>query len=83
MMALPVSESRPTVYRPSQRPSLRFRMFPSLFARRFGMVRSLSHLKVGTHSALLKESHTAAHRAKQGAFRMGALLLPSVRFACC
>ena len=28
--------------------------------------RSLSHLKVDTHSALLKESHTAAHRAKQG-----------------
>ncbi len=42
--------------------------------------RSLSHLKVGTHSALLKESHTAAHTAKQGAFRMGALLLPSERF---
>ena len=42
--------------------------------------RSLSHLKVGTHSALLKESHTAAHAAKHGAFRMGALLLPSVRF---
>ena len=26
------------MYRPSQRPSLRFRMFPSPFARRFGMV---------------------------------------------
>ena len=38
MMALPVSGSRPTVYRPSQRPSLRFRMFPSPFARRFCMV---------------------------------------------
>ena len=38
MMALPVSGSWPTVYRPSQRPSLRFRMFPSPFARRFGMV---------------------------------------------
>ena len=33
-----------------------------------------------THSALLKESHTAAHAAKQGLFRMGALLLPSERF---
>ena len=32
-----------------------------------------------THSALLKESHTAAHTAKHGAFRMGALLLPSER----
>ena len=38
MMALPVSGPRPTVYRPSQRPSLRFRMLPSPFARRFGMV---------------------------------------------
>ena len=38
MMAFPVSESRPTVYRPSQRPSFRFRMFPSPFARLFGMV---------------------------------------------
>ena len=38
MMALPVSVSRPPVYRPSQRPSLRFRMLPSPFARRFGMV---------------------------------------------
>ena len=41
--------------------------------------RSLSRTKAGTHSALLKGSHTAAHRAKQGAFRMGALLLPSER----
>ena len=38
MMAFPVSESRPTVYRPSQRPSFRLRMFPSPFARLFGMV---------------------------------------------
>ena len=30
--------------------------------------RSLSGVKVGTHSALLKESHTAAHTAKHGAF---------------
>ena len=42
-------------------------------------LRLLSRAKVGTHSALLKGSHTAAHRAKQGAFRMGALLLPSER----
>ena len=33
-----------------------------------------------THSAPLKKSHTRAHTAKQGAFRMGALLLPSDRF---
>ena len=33
--------------------------------------RSLSHLKVDTHSTLLKESHTTAHTAKHRAFRMG------------
>ena len=43
--------------------------------------RSLSQAKVGTHSALLKESHTRAHTAKQGAFRMGVVSLPSDRFA--
>ena len=35
--------------------------------------RSLSQAKVSTHSASLKESHTAAHTPKQGAFRMGAI----------
>ena len=34
-----------------------------------------------THSALLKESHTAAHAAKQGAFRAGVLSLLSARTA--
>ena len=34
---------------------------------------------MGTHSAFGEESHTAAHTAKHGAFRMGALLLPSER----
>ena len=43
--------------------------------------RLLSIPKAGTHSALLKGSHTTAHTAKQGAFRMGALLLPSERSA--
>ena len=43
--------------------------------------RLLSLLKSSTHSASLKESHTRAYTAKQGAFRMGALLLPSERFA--
>ena len=43
--------------------------------------RSLSQVKVGTHSALGERSHTAAHTAKHGAFRMGALLLPSERSA--
>ena len=41
--------------------------------------RSLSRVKAGTHSPLLKGSHTTAHTAKHGAFRMGALLLPSER----
>ena len=43
--------------------------------------RSLSHSKAGTHLPLPTGSHTAAHRAKQGAFWMGALSLPSERFA--
>ena len=33
--------------------------------------RSLSRMKAGTHSALLKGSHTAAYTLKQGTFRMG------------
>ena len=41
--------------------------------------RSLSRVKVGTHSALGERLHTTAHTAKHGAFRMGALLLPSER----
>ena len=39
--------------------------------------RSLSFTKAGTHSPLLKGSHTAAHTPKEGLFRMGALSLPS------
>ena len=38
--------------------------------------RSLSRAKAGTHSALLKGSHTAAHTAKQGAFRTVCYLYP-------
>ena len=34
-----------------------------------------------THSALLKGSHTRAHTAKQGAFQLGVLSLPSDRSA--
>ena len=34
----------------------------------------------GTHSALLKGSHTAVYTPKQGAFRMGVVSLPSERF---
>ena len=39
--------------------------------------RSLSFTKAGIHSPLPIRSHTAAHTAKHGVFRMGALLLPS------
>ena len=42
---------------------------------------SLSRAKAGTHSASLKESHTAARTPKQGAFRTGPLSLPSIRAA--
>ena len=44
-----------------------------------------SHLlpltKVGTHSALLKGSHTAAHTAKHGVFWVRVVSLPSARSA--
>ena len=43
--------------------------------------RSLSRVKAGTHSPLLKGSHTRAHTAKQGTFRTGALSLPSTQTA--
>ena len=43
--------------------------------------RSLSQAKAGTHSPFEERSHTRAYTAKQGAFRMGTLLLPSERFA--
>ena len=43
--------------------------------------RSLSRVKVGTHSALGERSHTAAYTPKQGAFRMGVVSLPSDRSA--
>ena len=42
---------------------------------------SLSRAKAGTHSASLKESHTAARTPKQGAFRTGVVSLPSERSA--
>ena len=43
--------------------------------------RLLSRAKVGTHSAFGERSHTAAYTAKHGVFCMGALSLPSERFA--
>ena len=42
---------------------------------------SLSFTKAGTHSPLLKGSHTAAYTPKQGAFRMGVVSLLSERSA--
>ena len=43
--------------------------------------RSLSRVKAGTHSPLLKGSHTTAHTAKQVAFWVGVVSLPSERSA--
>ena len=43
--------------------------------------RSLSRVKVGTHSAFGEGSHTRAYTAKQGLFRMGVVSLPSIRAA--
>ena len=43
--------------------------------------RSLSQVKAGTHSALGERSHTTAHTAKQGLFRMGVVSLLSERSA--
>ena len=45
--------------------------------------RSLSRVKAGTHSPLLKGSHTTARTPKQRAIQMGALLLPSDCFTRC
>ena len=51
--------------------SYRHNAVPNRFSSRFSTSRangprSLSRVKVGTHSTLLKESHTTAHTAKQG-----------------
>ena len=43
--------------------------------------RSFQKAAAGTHSPSPTGSHTAAHTAKHGAFWMGALSLPSERFA--
>ena len=68
------------------RQSCRRNAVPNRFSSRFSTSRTngprlLSRVKVGTHSALLKGSHTRAYTAKQGRFRWGALLLPSARSA--
>ena len=43
--------------------------------------RSLSRVKAGTHSAFGEKSHTRAHTAKQVAFWVGVVSLPSERSA--
>ena len=54
---------------------------PNRFSSRFSTSltngpHSLSFTKAGTHSPLLKGSHTADHRAKQGLFQMGRYYYP-------
>ena len=66
--------------------SCRHNVVPNRFSSRFSTSftngpRSLSRVKVGTHSAFGERSHTAAHTAKQGAFQMGVVSLPSERSA--
>ena len=68
------------------RQSCRHKFYPQLFLVAFSTSPTngpglLSQAKVGTHSALLKGSHTRAHTAKQGAFQLGVLSLPSERSA--
>ena len=59
---------------------------PNRFSLRFSTSRTngprlLSLPKAGTHSPFREKSHTAAHTAKQGAFRMGVVSLLSERSA--
>ena len=64
--------------------SYRYNSVPNRFSSHFSASRTngprlLSRVKVGTHSALGERSHTTAHTAKHGAFRMGVVSLPSER----
>ena len=66
--------------------SYRYNSVPNRFSSHFSASRtngprSLSRVKAGTHSAFGEGSHTTAHTAKQGAFRMGVVSLPSERSA--
>ena len=59
---------------------------PNRFSSRFSTSRtngprSLSRAKAGTHSPFRERSHTTAHTAKHGAFRMGVVSLLSERSA--
>ncbi len=64
---------------PSQRCSKP--LFIAFSTSRTNGPRLLSQAKAGTHSAFREGSHTRAHTAKQGAFRMGVVSLPSERSA--
>ena len=87
----PKSGLKSLTFRPNPFPrispkSYRHNAVPNRFSSRFSTSRtngprSLSRVKAGTHSAFGEGSHTTAHTPKQGAFRMGALLLPSTRTA--
>ena len=68
------------------RQSCRRNAVPNRFSSRFSTSRtngprSLSQVKSGTHSSFGERSHTRAHTAKQGAFRMGVVSLLSERSA--
>ena len=63
------------------RQSCRRNAVPNRFSSRFSTSRTnaprlLSQPKAGTHSPLLKGSHTADHRAKQGLFQTGRYYYP-------
>ena len=65
--------------------SYRHNAAPNHFSSRFSTSRTngprlLSRAKAGTHSAFGEGSHTAAHTAKQGAFWVGVVSLPSEHF---
>ena len=69
------------------RQSCRHKFYPQLFLVAFSTSptngpRSLSQAKASTHSSFGERSHTRAHTAKQVAFRMGVVSLPSERSAC-
>ena len=66
--------------------SYRCNAVPNSFSSRFSTSltnapRLFSRVKAGTHSPSPTGSHTAAYTPKQGAFRTGALSLPSTRAA--
>ena len=80
-----------SIFRPKSFPrisskSYRHNAVSNRFSSRFSTSltngpRLLSQAKAGTHSAFGEGSHTTAHTAKQGAFRMGVVSLLSERSA--